>query len=103
MIISITYPSCHSQFSLRRKTKHFLKTEIKCQNESCQTPIMFLVKKHQLLVSFEEFDQRSHKLLQKYISFLFRGEMVGLDANAPVPSLFHNVATDLDSLKVVEV
>lgn len=89
MIISISPPSSISHRSMEKQTRLFFGTEqpIKKNNHgllATRKSCMILVKKREILLSFNDDDVDAITFLQDYLVYLFKDVYIGVDLNNPV-------------------
>lgn len=89
MIISISPPSSVSLRSIEKQTRLFFGKEqlIKKINHgliATKNRCMVLVKKREILLSFDSNDADAIVFLQNYLSHLFKGLYIGVDLDNPI-------------------
>lgn len=89
MIISISPPSSISLRSMEKQTKLFFHKDHSIRRNShglvaAGNKYMVLVKKREILLSFNIDDNDAVSSLQKYLTYLFQDVLVGVDLENPV-------------------
>ena len=89
MIISISPPSSVSFRNLEKQTKQFWSNACFIKRKNCEllaksSACMILLKKQELLMSFNSDDDVTISLLQKYLTSLFKDVFVVVDLENPV-------------------
>lgn len=89
MIISISPPSSISLRSMEKQTRNYFHKDHLIRKDSHGlvaegSEYMVLVKKREILLSFNIDDNDAVSSLQKYLTYLFQDVLVGVDLENPV-------------------